>query len=253
VQIITLLAISLTIVVGVWVGLRLILLASRTGKAPEALVGIALFTYGALCQPAALVGVVFAEELGPLGRPLSYAIAIGFYVVVMAGMALFTWQVFGPQSAWRRALAFGLIATNAAIAVATILESWPLLAQGPLQQTLIFEPLDNLSFAAVFLWMAIESLRYHRLLKRRANLGLADPVVANRVWVWGACALSTAVFVSVLVVLTLNGMGIGAHHPAGNLMVSLSGLANGVGWTLAFMPPRAYLAWVAHRATRANA
>jgi len=248
-QLVILLTIFLTVVVGSWVGLRLMLLASRTHKLPEAAVGLGLFTYGAVCQPAALVGAVLANSLGPLARPLAYSVGMGAYSVVLGGLALFTWLAFGPRSAWRGALALGLIAANLAFASGAIRDSWPLLAQGPLTRTSPFELLDNLSFAAAFTWIAVESLRYHGMLRRRLALGLADAVVTNRLFVWGVSALASAILVAGIATLAMNGMGMGTHHPAASLLVALSGLVNGVCWMLAFMPPRAYLAWVERRAS----
>ena len=244
-----LLATSLTVVVGTWVGLRLMRLATRTHKLPEAFAGLGLFTYGAICQPSALVGAALADHLGPLARPLSYSLGMGAYSVVLAGLAIFAWLAFGPRSAWRRALAFGLIAANIVAAAGAIRDSWPVLAVGPLKQTSPFELADNLTFGTAFLWMAIESLHYHRLLRRRMSLGLADAVVTNRMLLWGVGALASAIIVAGIVVLTMNGMGIGTQNPAASVLVALSGLVNGVCWTLAFLPPRAYLAFVERRAS----
>ena len=248
-QLVILLAISLTVVVGTWVGLRLMLLAARTHKLPEAFAGLGLFTYGAICQPSALVGAALADSLGPLARPLSYSVGMGAYGVVLAGLAIFSWLAFGPRSAWRRALALGLIVANVALAAGAIRDSWPVLTLGPLKQTSPFELADNFTFGAAFLWMAIESLHYHRLLRRRMSLGLADAVVTNRVLLWGVGALLSSVIVAGIATLTMNGMGIGTRNPAASLLVALSGLVNAVCWTLAFMPPRAYLAFVERRAS----
>ena len=46
---------------------------------------------------------------------------------------------------------------------------------------------------ATLLWTGIESLAYSSALKRRLVLGLADPVVADRVQLWGIGMLLASV------------------------------------------------------------
>jgi hypothetical protein len=90
-------------------------------------------------------------------------------------------------------------------------------------------------------WTAWESLRFYTLLRRRVALGLADPVVANRMLLWGsmgAIALSCVVIDAVLL-YTAGEVGRTVLIP---LVTAIAGLLVSVCMILAFWPPAAYLA-----------
>ena len=85
--------------------------------------------------------------------------------------------------------------------------------------------------------------RFSLALNRRVKIGLADPVVANRVRLWG----------NAMIIATLLSFGtIGGQVAGINVMGSMAGLAL-VGCLgsiaagaiyLAFLPPRAYTRWI---------
>ena len=84
-------------------------------------------------------------------------------------------------------------------------------------------------------------------MRRRLRLGLADPVVVNRFLLWATMAL--AVFTGIV----LNTVALAMHvdilkSPLVLFGSSCTGLTQAVMLFLAFLPPRAYLAWVRSRA-----
>ena len=102
-------------------------------------------------------------------------------------------------------------------------------------------------------WSALESLRYHRIMRRRMQLGLADPVVTESFRLWGLGA--GAAFAGSLLGLAaraLTGHG-AAEFPILNLVLSLLGLVAAIAMWLAFLPTPAYLRFVEARGRRAGA
>jgi hypothetical protein len=101
----------------------------------------------------------------------------------------------------------------------------------------------------VFLWSAIESLRYFARLRKRQKIGLADAVVANRFLLWGVgtlCAASVTTITQILQTMGIDTNG----TPAGAAAIAPLGLiASGTLW-LAFLPPARYSRWVTARAAR---
>ena len=97
-----------------------------------------------------------------------------------------------------------------------------------------------------FLWTALESLTYHRMLRRRLALGLADPVVVNRFLLWALSGLA---------LVALCG-GIGASILAGYaplrdgpplLCIGGASVVASVTWYLAFLPPAGYVRFLRRR------
>jgi hypothetical protein len=95
-----------------------------------------------------------------------------------------------------------------------------------------------------FGWVSLESLRYYLLMRKRRALGLADPVVTNRFFVWGAGEGVASLVVLALLVAVMTRPGIASTDPVVSWLVTLAGLVNALVWWLAFTPPKSYLRWV---------
>ena len=98
-----------------------------------------------------------------------------------------------------------------------------------------------------YAWTGIESLRHYATYRRRLALGLADPVVVNRMLLWGLMGLATVVVVVVDSVLLYAASEL-AREVGIPLVTSGGGLLVGILLTLAFFPPPRYLAVVRRRA-----
>ena len=94
------------------------------------------------------------------------------------------------------------------------------------------------------LWGSAEAFRYGFKLRRRLRLGLADPVVANRFFLWGVGAGAAGVG-SLIGVTTqaITGMPL-LDVPWLTLSSSFHGLVAAIAMWLAFVPPARYLNWV---------
>ena len=70
-----LIAIALTVATGTLVGGRLMRLALRSRKLPEAALGVALFAYGAVCQPVALVSALLWASIASSKSPWAWRVS----------------------------------------------------------------------------------------------------------------------------------------------------------------------------------
>jgi hypothetical protein len=109
------------------------------------------------------------------------------------------------------------------------------------------------ALGAGYAWTAWEGLRYHRMLRRRMKLGLAEPTVANRFLLWAFAGIVATVWNTVSAYYLMRGANIGAH-PVPLLATSLGGLLSAFLQVLIFMPPARYVRWIERdRASRALA
>jgi hypothetical protein len=230
-------------------GVRLLLLARRTGELPELAVGLALFLMGGLAYPMIAVAR-FATPL-PEGPRIALAgLALLLNGVGTVAVGVFNWRVFRPSEPWARtavaALAVALAASLALEALTPGLRDAALHNRGAGLRA--FFVLLGLPLA----WASWESLRFHGLLLKRMRLGLGDPVVADRMWLWGISTL--AAFVSNLAtsVSSFFGVDIAVSTFGALLIAPLGLLAAGAMW-LAFFPPESYLRRVAARAAASEA
>jgi len=236
-------SVSLCALVGTLVGLKLLGIAARTRKLPELAVGTGLFAYAAVSQPALLAQQALGEEASLALRMGVIGLRILAFYVTLLSLSLFTWQVFGAESRWRLALAAGLAVAALISGGMSIRASWLLLSAGvpvPLHGRIGMSP----HFVLTFGWVSVESLRYYFLMRKRRALGLADPVVTNRFFVWGTGeGVASLVTMALLVAMTTRP-GIVSADPLVAWFVTLAGLVNALVWWLAFTPPQAYLRWV---------
>jgi hypothetical protein len=224
-------------VVSLAVGVRLVTLAAHTRQAPELLIGLGVLGIGpvgfGLQTLAGLVsGYELAETLAIAG---ACATAIGIWAKLT-----FNWLVYRRES--RAALnATGILA----IAVAAQLLAQPMLgsfveAGENIPLTAARGALQSIALA----WGSAEAFAYWGRLRKRARLGLADPVLVNRFLMWAisaaAAGLGTAIGVTASVV---SGAG-PLQLPSIVASSSAHGFVAAVGMWLAFAPPRAYVAWL---------
>lgn len=234
------------VLVSLVLGPRLLALARRTGRVPELTMGLGLLLMGGLGYPFATLGRVVAtfpdDVRGFLIGCSALCNTIGF-----GALLIFNWRVFRSHSVLAEAVVGACLVGLALLLPAEAV--WPGLATSALS----VEPYPGLpGYARVVLglsilyWAAVEAALYGRKLSRRLAIGLADPVVVDRVWLWtvaigGASASYTTAFV-----LALFGIDLPAS-PFGAGIIGILGLVSaGAAW-LAFLPPAPYLRWVRAR------
>lgn len=231
-------------VVSLVVGTRLLLLGARTRALPELAIGTG-FVVGVLLGfvPETLLystDLVPAAWTLPLTRLAELSIRLCAFAILV-----FTWRVFVPDAMYG-----GLIVTTLA---GVMLFSHVLAPHGiQLAESELERAWLRWSFAArtaALLWGTFEALRYWVASRKRAAIGLADPVVSNRFLLWGI-AMGAASFLMGSVLLAPL-LGLEASDIRWLLAESSFGsLAAGAIW-LTFFPPRAYRAWLSPDGTPA--
>jgi hypothetical protein len=173
------------------------------------------------------------------GTPLGDALAVACRIGVTASafcLLLFTRVVFRPES--RAAAAFLWLASLAM--AAGFLGTGALGDWGGFRSDNGWIWLENLAQLAIYAWGCCEPLTYCQKLRRRVRLGLADPLVANRVLLWAVYgagfAISQVLWVAVLAFCeSLTALDA--------LMVAATVVGEIAVW-LAFFPPARYAQWV---------
>jgi hypothetical protein len=227
------------------IGLRLLLLARRTRELPELAIGLGYLLIGGIGYPLLIVstratGLPTAPRIGLLW------ISLVTTAIATTAIAVFVWRVFRPEAAWARAAVYafpGLIAASLAFqALGPGLDA-ALRHQG--LGILVYTFLNSCPIA----WAGRESFHYHSLLTRRARLGLADPVVADRMRLWGVGNVCALIMNTSSLVGYCFGVDV-ALDPAGAVVIAALGLVASAATWLAFFPPRGYTRQVLARATR---
>ncbi len=233
------------LLMGAVVGARLVALARRTRGAPEFLAGMGLLCLAVLAHPFSALGRLPGLMGTPAGTTL-FGIGLGTTAAGIGLVYAFTWKVFRPADRWAAAVV-ALAAGLATLECAGLL--WATSGGGTMQEVLPrarpWTIAICLTLSGGFGWTAIESLAYHAKLRRRLALGLADPVVVDRVRLWGLSGLTAGVLGAHIAWLAWRG-GMVLHDPSALLVTSLAGIATSVLWYLAFLPPDAYLRRVQH-------
>ena len=233
------------VLVSLVIGVRVMWLARRTRGLPEFAMALGLLLMGGLGYPI-LILAQFGSFLSDGARVLLIVVHLVFHAVAMPAVAVFNWRVFRPREAWAKAFVIAVCLAVLACFVGQGFEpGYRALALGGERVWFLYAQIG----VAVFLWSAIESLRYFARLRKRQKIGLADAVVANRFLLWGMGTLCAASVTTITQIL--QAMGIDTNGtPAGAAAIAPLGLiASGTLW-LAFLPPARYTRWVTARAAR---
>jgi hypothetical protein len=224
------------------VGLRLLWLARRTRKLPELTFGLCFLLLGAFGLPLTLAA---RGDLAPGPEAAGLLLAGGFLAQNAACLALAvnTWRTFRPEG---RAGLLAVVAVGTAFTVSLAGQALTVGFRGAADGG-DFYVLGFLARMGTFVWASAEAVRYWALLRRRLVLGLADPVIVNRLALWSAGALAVVVGFAAFGLARLAEVN-PATSPAVLATSSLAGLVAGVALWLAFAPPAAYLRRVTARA-----
>jgi hypothetical protein len=230
------------------VGVRLILLWTRTRELPELLIGIGVLGIGPVgfgSQRVAQVLLMNARASDPEAAIPSSVIALMLIggasaVIGVVCKLFFNTRVYHADSQiMARLMWAGAVGIIGLLAYRIVI--------GDLVPSSSPSALANIqSFAQIFVlvWGSLEALVYWRRMQRRTALGLADPAVTNRFLLWGigAGAAGVGSLIGTVAALTLGQ----ANTEVGWVVVSssLHGLVAAIALSLAFIPPPSYLRWV---------
>jgi hypothetical protein len=225
------------------VGLRLLGLARRTGEAPERLIGWGLLTGGAIGYPASVFALALFESAPAAAVRIGIVSVLGLSIA--SGSLLLAWRtIYHPTERWAARVAAVLLAFLAVAVVDRLAGYDPsvvALSRGR------FVPrgflLSVIAGALPYAATTVSGLRYHAMLRKRIPLGLADPVVANRVLLW---SLTSAAVVAQYA-CALGSLGLWRWFDPTRLttaIVGSLGLSIATLLLLSFFPPPAYLRWL---------
>jgi len=230
------------------VAMRLLLLARRTRQTPElylglGLLGTAVLGYGVLIAGAIARGpeVMVTDAFAP--RALQAA-GQALHDAGVSMIVLFVLTVFRPKERWAQGLAVALVA---ALWLGQI--GWEL--ENRFRSGGRGNGFWWLRYAVIWsypLWTMVESWRWYAIMRRRVQIGIADPIVANRFLLWGTGALGTALATwtsSIPFLLVGDPTVLLAWTPAIHVATALFGVATVTVYYLTFFPPAAYRRWIA--------
>jgi hypothetical protein len=217
-------------------GARLMLLGIRTGETPERFLGACFVMFGAS-------GILYAlgefEIFSGFQTPLYFAARV-VYLPGAVLIAAFTARVFRSDDRWARWLVWG-------VAALFVIEVGGSALQGDWDGFSLSNAwfwLEFVGYALPFGWAAAEAFREYRQARRRVSIGLCEPSVCNRLFLWSLFGVIQ--FVGCFVV-------IGQYAAYGrenvftatwDILYSGTTLAALVAMWLAFFPPKSYARWV---------
>jgi len=224
--------------VGGVVGWKVLRLARSGGGEPERWIAWCLLGICAIGYPILMIGQALPFRAAHVVAVLLGTSAVN--VGLLAGFR-FTRCVFRPDVVWLRP-ALGAVA--ALLALQTLGMTWATFSAdlgAPLGR---FWTLSSSLISAVgFGWTATESVAYWSQLRLRVPLGLADPLVVNRVLLWALVGTSSVLINAVNVAALLRDINV-LQDPLTMLTTGLLGSFNSVALWLAFLPPEGYARWV---------
>lgn len=231
--------------VGLLVSLRLLRLWRKTRQLPELLAGLGLLGIGPLgfCVEMGGPALVPGTRLGHL----FFVSGVVFEALGFLAVSVFTWRVFRPGAKWARAFP---IVLGTGLAVALVGYAQVPFVSGPPDWHI---HLDVWLKVTSLSWAAAESLGYWHVTRRRVAIGFADALVSASFLCWGIALASGAVsylgiYVAILALRPGEQVGAGME-----VALSLCGMVSAAALFLAFLPPKAYVRWLATRSPAVEA
>jgi hypothetical protein len=226
------------------VGVRLLRLARRTREVPELMIGACFLFGGSIGYPASVAALLLSERASALAGPVAATGSIGL-ALAAACMLVAWWRIYHPASRsapWVVCVWGGLL----------VLVLVPQLGQTMTETAPGVSPWGSLRVVVqggAYAAIAWSGIRYYSLLRRRLSVGLADPVVVNRILLWNVAASAVTLQYSYAFATPwLNSLFDATKlAPA---FTGMLGLVIALSITHAFYPPRGYLRWIEKQTER---
>ena len=211
------------------VGIRLLLLWRRTRGMPELTIGLSYLFAGFLSCGLSLV----TTELQRTGSPALTRVVIANEIVQHVGnvcLVAFVWLVF------RAGTSVGRVVGGGATAALLLSLAGNLAVPRVGMEPTPFDAVSVVLRVFIYGWACAECLREHAAALRRVRIGLADPLVANRLLLWSigmSCIL-------LLWVEALWRLASGGAAQPSYPTIAVLGLTCALSSWLAFFPPAAW-------------
>lgn len=222
------------------VAVHLLRLAARTGQLPELLIGLSLLVGGGIGYPGSVAARALAQTSPDLASRLAIAGVLG--LALSAWAMLLCWNViYHRGQRWSRNT---VVATTVLLFVVLVERLATMGAAGVTTSNSGYVGW-LLAGTLPYLFNGVSGLRYHARMSRRIPLGLADPIVANRILLWS----TTSLVVVAQYAYSLCGLLLGSAFAAmSTAVIGSLGLSIALLLTLAFFPPQPFSRWVQARA-----
>lgn len=218
------------------VAIKTFALWRRTRGLPELLLALMLLCSTVLGYPLAIASnQIPLTEMWPLHVGFAVFINLGF-----ACLLLFTSKVFRPGVLWATCLAWLSMSIQL---VCTGIALVGMLGENPHRPGAVLTLISTVPVATAYFWTMFEALGYYRRMKLQLRLGLAKPLVTNRMLLWGLMGLAAGFAVVVNTGALLSGVDF-YRSPTIVTVSSFCGLAHASCLFLAFHPPTWYRSWV---------
>jgi len=228
------------------VGVRLVALWWQNRQLPELLIGLGVLGIGPIGFGCMTFGQILQADYSAASRAV---FAIGIFAASGGAFAqyVFNYAVYHPDSRVVRDI---VLAAGVGLLACFL---WLCASEDFVQVQRRIDAsylVPSALHVGCLLWGSIEALRYWRMMRRRMRLGLADPVVTNRFFLWGVGTAAAGVGTAVG---TVAQMWIGRpplEIPWVTLSSSMHGLVAAVAMWFAFLPTEAYTRFLLGRAER---
>jgi hypothetical protein len=218
------------------VGFRLLRLASRSKQTPELAMGVAFVSSGAVGFTFTVIADALARNGGAPDTivRLGQAAMLSFYVGYF-GLAVGSWRIFRPRESWVKGLVGAIGAVL--VMVSAVLTANPGMQPGQTGEIASWCGVATGCF--VFGWAGVESVLLFLRLRKRARIGLVEPLILDRVRLWAVGMFAAwAMTVHALGFRLMTGTN---QMPDGQRVLSSGfGLVAAVAIWLAFFPPAVY-------------
>jgi hypothetical protein len=221
------------------------LLRSRQSRGvPELLIGLAYVTAPATGYPLAVISPLIPNRA--VAVPL-HMLAETLLVFGCCCALFFTVKVFRPGQRWAL---WGAALGSVVLVLAGMEVIWAFSTFTDRTENAHWSRMGTAAMVFVlglsYGWTALEGLRYHGMMKKRMELGLADAVVTNRFLLWAISGFVSLTWDFVSATCLVAGVDLRTGVPL--LSTSLGGLTNTVLLVLIFMTPAWYARWVTRSA-----
>lgn len=219
------------------VGARLYRLSTRTGKAPERLLGASLLLWGASI-PLYDVPYLLVGEPGVV--PFSFASRVLAHVGTIV-FVVFTRRVFRAQERWAAWLVIGTaVCLSVGVGGSVWIGDW----EGIYPLSNPWYWLEFVGSIAPMGWMTAEGFVQYTKARQRRRLGLCAPLVCHRFLLWGLVGMLWLLLeLSLIAESAVYEVTLRWSDSLALLASSLEVAPVALVW-LAFFPPARYRRWI---------